>query len=68
MRTASPITVTRDCPTGTEQVTLVDLRDVAELIGHYNAALDAPPRLKQPAINFARATAELRLLEWGSVA
>lgn len=66
MRIASPITVTRDCPTGTEQVTLVDLRDVAELDGHYNAALVAPPHLKQPAINFARSMAALRLAEWGA--
>lgn len=68
MRIASPITVTRDCPTGTEQVTLVDLRDVAALIGHYNAALDAPAYLQQPAINFARSMAALRLAEWGASA
>jgi hypothetical protein len=68
MRIASPITVTRDCLTGTEQVTLVDLRDVAALIGHYNAALDAPAHLKAPATNFARSLAALRLAEWGASA
>lgn len=66
MRIASPITVTRDCPSGTEQVTLVDLRDVLALIGHYNAALVAPPHLKEPASNFARSLAALQLAEWGA--
>ncbi|KPH68618.1 hypothetical protein [Novosphingobium sp. ST904] len=68
MPIASPITITRDCPRGTEQVTLVDLRAVEALIGTFTSALDAPPHLQPTAINYARALAELRLLEWGAAA
>ncbi len=66
MQTASPITVTRDCPSGSEQITLVDLRAVETLVAHFNAALDAPPHLQPVAIKFARAYADLRLAEWGA--
>lgn len=68
MQTASPITITRSAPRGTEQVTYVDLEAVRPVIDNLLVALNAPAEHRVAYANYANALVQLRLLQWTDAA
>lgn len=65
MRTASPITITRDAPAGSEQVTLIELDAAVALLKNFVIMPGTPHHAAVAQTNYARAKAVVAMVAWG---